>query len=166
MFEKAEGPTSLRLDLVWALAFSLRDELIELDGERFEARAGMAAMWNGVKGQVVVLVRRLEPPAVERYRSTEAIGSCERLFAVVDAGHRFAESLGFKLDIAEFRSLPEAEQKLRVRSWNQLRKVRPPAEAGGPGAGPGRRRKSVLGKISLVRKGNGIELGGRLRSFF
>jgi hypothetical protein len=124
MFSPMDGPTSLRQDMVWALAFSLRDSVVETTEGEGLAKAGMAAMWNGRKGEVVVLIRRIDPPAVARYRCTDPISSTSDLETAIDAALGFAETLGFMLDNAAFRELTEQEQRDRLETWDALRRVK------------------------------------------
>ena len=158
MITKGHGPTLLKVDLVWALALSLADAQIQAeDGSDVPARAGLSASWNGEKGEVVVLIRDLSAEEVDRYSWGEPILGPDDLDHAIDAGLGFCESLGFLLDSTEFRELEEDERMERLHRWDLLRQTR-------------RRRrrsdssKAVLARIPLVRKG--IDLGGRLRSFF
>ena len=57
MFAQGDGPTALRADLIRALAFSLQDVEVDMGRGPERARAGLAGVWNGRKGQVVILVR-------------------------------------------------------------------------------------------------------------
>lgn len=195
MFSPMDGPTSLRQDMVWALAFSLRDSMVETTEGEGLAKAGMAAMWNGRKGEVVVLIRRIDPPAVARYRCTEPITTTADLETAIDAALGFAETLGFMLDNAAFRDLTETEQGARLAAWDGLRRVKrksrssgeapehkpapreagrepapPPAETDLSNGDTAQDGQAVLGKIALVRKGGAagrsIDPLGRLLSFF
>jgi hypothetical protein len=133
MFAKSEGPTALRAELVRALAFS--DAKIERPGESpVESVAALAAVWNGRKGYVALLVRDVEPPRIERYVTENAITSTEALAEATEEGIAFAESLGFVLDAPEFSDLTEAERESRMYRWNKIRKLRkaqPPEVSGG-----------------------------------
>ena len=149
MFARAEGPSSLRLDLVWALAFSLSDATIDTPKGEVEVRAGVAAIWNGRKGEVVVLLRQISPPDVQRLSYKEAIASVEDLEGAVDSALGYLQTLGFMVDSAEFRSLGASARKARVRSWDALRKVRP----GRRKVRPGRRKGG--GKADAKRKSRG-----------
>jgi hypothetical protein len=194
MFSPMDGPTSLRQDMVWALAFSLRDSIVETTEGEGLAKAGMAAMWNGRKGEVVVLIRRIDPPAVARYRCTEPITTTADLETAIDAALGFAETLGFMLDNAAFRDLTETEQRDRLATWDGLRRVKrksrssretpekkpapggmarepaPPPEMDFSNGDSMQDGQAVLGKIALVRKGGAagrsIDPLGRLLSFF
>jgi hypothetical protein len=127
MFAKSEGPTALRADLVRALSFSeakvARDDLTDT----VESVAALAAVWNGRKGYVAILVREVDPPRVERYVTEGAITSPEALAAATEEALAFAESLGFTMDAPAFADLPESERESRMQRWNKLRKVRKPA---------------------------------------
>jgi hypothetical protein len=194
MFSPMDGPTSLRQDMVWALAFSLLDSIVETtDGEGL-AKAGMAAMWNGRKGEVVVLIRRIDPPAVARYRCSDPITCTADLETAIDSALGFAETLGFMLDNAAFRDLTEREQLDRLATWDGLRRVKRKSRSSGgtskkapeeqaarekasplvemdlPNGDTTPESQAVLGKIALVRKGGAagrsIDPLGRLLSFF
>jgi hypothetical protein len=124
MFSKLDGPTSLRAELVRALAFSLADvEQAGPDGTHL-ARAAVAGIWNGEKGVVVVILRQLEPAVVTRYRFAQPIHDEADLDHAVEAGIGFALSLGFLMDDPEFRRLGEVERHLRIARWDEMRKVR------------------------------------------
>ena len=137
MFSKSEGPTALRADLVRALAFS--EAKLERDGESHavESVAALAAVWNGRKGYVAILVRDVEPPRVERYVTEGAITSIEALTAATEEAIAFAESLGFAMDAPAFADLSQAERESRMQRWNKLRKVRKPAPEAEPPASAG-----------------------------
>ncbi len=124
MFSKLDGPTSLRADLVRALAFSLAD--VDQDGPDGAklCRAGVAGIWNGEKGVVVVILRQLEPAAVTRYRFAHPIDNVGDLDSAVESGLGFALSLGFLMDDPEFQRLDETERSLRIARWDEMRKVR------------------------------------------
>ena len=124
MFAKSDGPTSLRPDLVWALAFSLEPVEIDTSAGRRTCEAAMAAIWTGAKGEVVVVIRQVEPAAVARYRFTEPITSVEDLDLAVDNALGFVAQMGFLPDQTDFRSLPGPERKERLERWNWIRKVR------------------------------------------
>jgi hypothetical protein len=134
MFAKSDGPTALRPDLVRALAFSMEPVEIETSAGRSRCEAGMAAIWTGSKGEVVVVIRQIEPPAVARYRFTEPIVSPEDVDQAVDAALGFVTSMGFQPDAAEFGTLSEEAKRSRLSRWDGIRKVRKPK--GGRGAPP------------------------------
>jgi hypothetical protein len=135
MFSKSEGPTALRADLVRALSFS--EAKVERDGvtDAVESVAALAAVWNGRKGYVAILVRDVEPPRVERYVTEAAITSAEALAAATEEAIAFAESLGFAMDAPAFADLSEAERESRMQRWNKLRKVRKSAADSAPATG-------------------------------
>ncbi len=194
MFAKSDGPTSLRLDLVWALAFSIQPVAVETSSGRRPCEAGMAAVWTGAKGEVVVVIRQLTPAAVARYAFTEPIDSVEDLDLAVESALGFVGEMGFFPDQADFRSLPAEFQRERLERWDRIRKVRksrrgtktepePPTQGqplDGASAAPapeetrerargGDPARSVLGRIPLVRRdsgGKGLDPLGRLLSFF
>jgi hypothetical protein len=124
MFSKLDGPTSLRAELVRALAFSLADVEQEGPDGMHLSRAAVAGIWNGDKGVVVVILRQLEPAAVTRYRFAEPIHNEADLDHAVEAGIGFALSLGFLMDDPDFRRLGEVERHLRIARWDEMRKVR------------------------------------------
>ncbi len=127
MFSKTDGPTALRADLVQALSFS-HDRIERSAGEaKVSSLAALAGVWNGRKGHVALILRDIEPAAIERYVSTEAISSESELEAAVEEAIAFAEGLGFSMDAPEFLMLTASEREQRIYRWNKLRKVRSPA---------------------------------------
>jgi hypothetical protein len=124
MFAKSDGPTALRAELVRALAFSEAKVARANDGELIESVAALAAVWNGRKGYVALLVRDIEPARIDRYVTEGAITSVEALGAATDEAIGFAESLGFMMDAPAFAELSEAERESRMQRWNKLRKLR------------------------------------------
>src|SRR5262245_29337299 len=121
MFAKSDGPTALRAELVRALSFS--DGKIEQpgDGESLvESVAALAAVWNGRKGYVALLVRAVSPARLERWVSEAAITSAEALAEVTREAIAFAESLGFAMDAPDFAELSEVERDARMSRWNKL----------------------------------------------
>jgi hypothetical protein len=129
MFAKSDGPTALRGELVRALAFS--EGKVERPGSAglVESVAAMAAVWNGKKGYVALLVRDAEPAAIERWVTEGSITSVEALAAATEEGIAFAEELGFTLDSPDFPSLSAEQREARLHRWNKLRKVRKTAAA-------------------------------------
>ena len=124
MFSKTNGPTALRSDLVRALSFS-HDRIERLAaGATVSSLASLAGVWNGRKGHVALIVRDVEPAAIERYVSSNPISSEADLDAAVEEGLAFAESLGFSMDAPEFRILSLEEREARIYRWNKLRKLR------------------------------------------
>lgn len=185
MFTKGQGPTRLKVDLVWAIAFSLADaEVPTDDGSVVAACAGMAALWNGRRGEVVVLIRHRESGEIDRYHWSEQLLELDDLNSAVDASQSFCESLGFLLDGSDFRGVEDEERRERLQRWEQLCKTASGRRAAGEAASRGRKAKrrseeeaddesgdddadrSVLARISLVRKEHGVDPGGRLRLFF
>jgi len=137
MFAKSEGPTALRAELVRALAFSEAKVERPGDDSLVESVAALAAVWNGRKGYVALLVRDVDPPRIDRYVTENAITSEEALQAATEEGIAFAESLGFQLDSPSFGELSEDAREGRLHRWNKLRKIRkpsaPPASLGDTG---------------------------------
>ena len=129
MFSKTDGPTALRADLVRALSFSHDRIERERDGEQVASLAALAAVWNGRKGHVAVLIRDVEPAAIERYVGPEPILSEADLDAAVEEGLAWAESLGFAMDAPEFVTLAKQAREDRIYRWNKLRKIRPTASS-------------------------------------
>jgi hypothetical protein len=129
MFAKADGPTALRAELVRALAFSEAKVERPGDVELVEAVAALAAVWNGRKGYVALLVREVEPARIERYVTENQITSTEALSEATVEAIAFAESLGFAMDAPDFAELSEVERDSRMQRWNKLRKLRKPAAA-------------------------------------
>jgi hypothetical protein len=128
MFAKSDGPTALRAELVRALAFS--EGKVEQPGDDetlVESVAALAAVWNGRKGYVALLVRSVSPPKLDRWVSEAAITSAEALAEVTTEAIAFAESLGFAMDAPEFSELAEVERDARLQRWNKLRKLRKPS---------------------------------------
>jgi hypothetical protein len=124
MFSRSDGATALQADLVRALSFSA--EQIELEGPegREPALAGLAGIWNGDKGSVAVLVRRMHSRVVERYLYAHPIISDAELRAAVEEGIAFLEDLGFAMDLPEHVTLSAEARERRLRLWNKLRKIR------------------------------------------
>lgn len=123
MFSKTDGPTALRADLLRALAFSAEPIERDAGGRSVTSMAALAGVWNGKKGHVAVLIRDLEPAAIERYVSDSALLTESMLDAAIEEGIAFAESLGFSLDATEFASLGQDARDERLERWNKLRKV-------------------------------------------
>jgi len=132
MFSKTDGPTALRADLLRALAFSVQPIERSLAGRSVGSVAALAAVWNGKKGYVALLIRDIEPPAIERYVCDTTLLTETMLDAAVEEGIAFAESLGFTLDAHEFASLADEQRDARLHRWNKLRKLRKPATAAEP----------------------------------
>jgi hypothetical protein len=129
MFSKTDGPTALRADLVRALSFS-HDRIDRLsDGATVASLAALAAVWNGRKGHVALIVRDVEPAAIERYVGSTPILSEADLDAVIEEGLAFAESLGFSMDAPEFVMLSTEAREERIYRWNKLRKIRSTSRA-------------------------------------
>jgi hypothetical protein len=127
MFAKSDGPTALRAELVRGLAFS-EAKIESADGDsQVESVAALAAVWNGRKGYVALLVRAMEPPSLERYVTENVITSPDALGAATEEAIAFAESLGFTMDAPAFAELSEVERDSRMQRWNKLRKLRKPA---------------------------------------
>ncbi|MEX2208938.1 MAG: hypothetical protein WEF50_22205 [Myxococcota bacterium] len=125
MFSKTDGPTALRADLVRALSFS-HDRIERLnEGGTVASLAALAAVWNGRKGHVALIVRDVEPAAIERYVGSEPILTESELDSAVEEGIAFAESLGFSMDASEFVMLSNDAREERIYRWNKLRKIRP-----------------------------------------
>jgi hypothetical protein len=127
MFAKSDGPTALRSELVRALAFSEGKAAQAGDDELVESVAALAAVWNGRKGYVALLVRAVMPPTLERYVTENAITSPEALAVMTEEAIAFAESLGFSMDASVFVELSEMERDVRMQRWNKLRKLRKPS---------------------------------------
>jgi hypothetical protein len=124
MFSKIDGPTALRADLVRALSFS-HDRVEHLrEGATVASLAALAAVWNGRKGHVALIVRDVEPAAIERYVGSAPILSEDDLDSSVEEGLAFAESLGFSMDAPEFVMLSNEAREERIYRWNKLRKIR------------------------------------------
>jgi hypothetical protein len=125
MFSKTDGPTALRADLVRALSFS-HDRIERLaQGATVASLAALAAVWNGRKGHVALIVRDVEPAGIERYVGSAPILSESDLDSAVEEGLAFAESLGFSMDAPEFVMLSSEAREERIYRWNKLRKIRP-----------------------------------------
>jgi hypothetical protein len=139
MFSRSDGPTALRADLVRALAFSIQQGELDLPQGGVEpAVAALAAVWNGRKGFVALVLYRITSQNVERYVFADAIDDEKALGHAVEEGLAFAESFGFGMDSPEFAALEAEQQEQRLRLWNKLRKPRagiaapPPVRAPGP----------------------------------
>jgi hypothetical protein len=127
MFARGDGPTALRADLIRALSFSLQDTEVDLGGGPESARAALAAVWNGRKGQVIILVRFVGREAVDRYAYSEPLPSEEDVAQAVELALGFTDSLGLLMDGPEFQDLELHEQDARLRIWDELRTVAAPA---------------------------------------
>jgi hypothetical protein len=126
MFSRSDGPTALRADLVRALAFSVQQCDLERSGGGTEpAVAAIAAVWNGRKGFVALVIYRIESQDVERYVFADAIDEEAALAHATEEGLAFAESFGFGMDAPEFTGLDVGQQEQRLRLWDKLRKPRP-----------------------------------------
>jgi hypothetical protein len=183
MFLEVDGPTALRPEMVRALAFSTGEARVETSDGQERCVAAVAAVWNGQRGYVAVLLRFLDKPLVRRFTFSDAIRALEEMSIPLEEGMGFAASLGFIMDGTEFMSLDPAQKRARLKRWNQLRKPLPspmyerraqeaaPNEPEGstpdagpqagaaparPSAGEGA-RPAVLGRISLVRQGGAGE---------
>lgn len=187
MFTVADGPTALRGELVCALSLSMNATELADGAPPGRCCAALAAVWNGRKGTVALLLRSLDEPAVQRHVFSGPLTSEDAVLTAVDEGLALAESFGFSMDSPEFGELDEEKQRERLGSWNEVRKVkktvhymdaaaasapvaakasaRPDAreETGDPTPG-----KAVLGRLSLVRQETGEQAGplARLLSFF
>ncbi len=168
------------------LAFSSSEQQVETSHGIERCKAALAAVWNGHEGFVAVLLHSLERPAVRRFTWPDPIRSLEELDLRLQEGLEFARSLGFAMDNAEFLALDEAEQKTRIRRWNELRKARSgekrprssepaaletPSQQLAPQPQPQRDNAdsgpAVLGRIALVRSGDDRPgLLAQLLSFF
>jgi hypothetical protein len=124
MFSKTDGPTALRADLVRALSFSHDRIERHSAGATVASLAAVAGVWNGRKGHVALIVRDVEPAAIERYVGSGPILSEADLDAVFEEGLAFAESLGFSMDAPEFVVLSPEAREARIYRWNKLRKIR------------------------------------------
>jgi hypothetical protein len=138
MFLEVDGPTALRPEMVHALAFSTAEARVETSDGQERCVAAVAAVWNGRRGFVAVLLRFLDKALVRRFTFSDAIRSLEEMSIPLEEGMGFAGSLGFVMDGAEFMSLDPAQKQARLRRWNQLRKPLPlPMYArGAQGAAP------------------------------
>jgi len=190
MFTVADGPTAVRAELVRALSLSLN--AIEPEGADLDGRfcAALAAVWNGKKATVALLLRHVDKPVLRRHVFSGPLTSAEAVASAVDEGLALAETMGFTMDDAEFVELDEAEQAERLGCWNDLRRVKnkvshidvagtrapgPEQAEAGPavptepqpaaGAPPG---KVALGRLELVSQDSSGRAGplARLLSYF
>jgi hypothetical protein len=137
MFSRSDGPTALRADLVRALAFSVQQCDLERPGGGTEpAVAAIAAVWNGRKGFVALVIYRIESQDVERYVFADAIDEEAALAHATEEGLAFAESFGFGMDVPEFMGLEVGQQEQRLRLWDKLRKPRLGISAAAPPRAP------------------------------
>ncbi len=164
MFSLTDGPTAVRSEMIRALAFSVAD-VEQCSASRKETvRGGLAAVWNGRAGQVIVVVRFVERAAVDRYAWTEPIRSESDLDYAIREGIACAENLGLQMDDTEFLSLPPEKQKERLRLWNQLRK---PGRSGGSdklastGPPPRSKQSTAPPKVALAPKSSKPAAGER-----
>ncbi len=132
MFTREDGPTALRADLLRGLSFSSFPEDVQTDDHSGSALAGVSSVWNGSRGFVVVLIRFIDPPHVERYKYSEPLTD-ESMLALAQAeGLRFAGAMGFRMDDPGFQELEEAARANRLLNWNLIREVRAPSAAEKP----------------------------------
>lgn len=142
MFSRSDGPTALRADLVRALAFSIQQgELETPQGGTEPAVAALAAVWNGRKGFVALVLYRIASQNVERYVFADTIDGEKALGNAVEEGLAFAESFGFGMDSPDFMELDASQQEQRLRLWNKLRKPRTGIESPVPARTPQRPRE-------------------------
>jgi hypothetical protein len=171
-FCERAGPTALRADLVRALSFSA--EPVRLEPTGTPATGAIAAVWNGERGLVVLIVREIEPAAVRRFEFELPIESVADLDGAIERAHEFAEQLGFYMDAGEFSGLDPEAQSERIAGWNALRKLArrrraeseatPELETAAQAAAE-ERPQAVLGKIALVRRERPSALA-RILGFF
>lgn len=121
MFARGEGPTALRPDLIRALAFSLEDAEVDLGRGPLQARAGLAGVWNGKKGLVVVLIRFVKDGQVERFSFAERITQTAEVDAAVQGALVFIEGMGMLMGGTEFTTLDAEAQEAALRRWQDLR---------------------------------------------
>ena len=124
MFNKEDGPTALRADLVRGLSLSRGPQEVQTDKGVERAVACVASVWNGSRGFVVVLIRFLEPPSIERYMYAEALTDESRIIRAQAEALSFVQNLGFSMDEPAFRELDEESREKRLHNWNLIRKVR------------------------------------------
>ncbi|MFQ5515342.1 MAG: hypothetical protein ACE5FG_13035 [Myxococcota bacterium] len=192
MFTEQQGPTALRMEMIRALAFSVSETSVSLDGAEEEPWvSGLVGVWNGERGFVAFLLRSLTRPEVRRFAFEESIRSFAELDRALESGMDFAAGLGFVMDDPDFSALPESERDARLERWNHLRKseLTPLAEldltdpavetadgdtaTAASGASPSNSEDSgsgaVLGRVALVRqreRPGGRSAIGRLLGFF
>jgi hypothetical protein len=164
MFARRDGPTALKAELIWALAFSQTDGEIETPQGKVRACAGLAAVWDGKLGQVLVLVRFVDYGHVDRFAFQRRISSEQELAEAVEAALHSAAGMGLPLDAPEFSSLEADARKRRLRRWNELRTPGAPGEGfavsrgSRPTADLSPREKAdgdgraVLGRVAVVRR--------------
>jgi hypothetical protein len=153
MFVQAEGPTALRAELVLSLCVSQGSAPISLGGETRQACAALSAVWNGRKGHVVVLLRVLEPPLLQRFTYAEPLLALEQVKGAVEAGLAFAETLGLPLDAPEFTDLGAELQRERLAAWDSVRKLeRTPLLPGETSKPEPQRSRQVLARIPVVTR--------------
>ena len=172
MFVEVDGPTALRPDMVHALSFSVSPTQVETSKGIERCAAAVGSVWSGSEGHVVFLLRSLERPDVRLFAFADPILSAEELARVMDEGLRFATSLGFLMERAEFRALDAEQKGERLRRWNDLRKPnKSGAEQPSPEPAPRSEARSevatpepdikysesgsaVVGRVALVRHGD------------
>ena len=158
MFSKSDGATALRVDLVRALSFS-QDRVERFSaGATVASLAALAGVWNGRKGHVALILRDVDPPAIERYAGPGPILSVADLEAAVEEGLAFADSLGFAMDDPEFLNLSEEKRAARIYRWNKLRKVRQSLSVTTGDESPTKAAEQQHPDLSQVPTGYEIEL--------
>lgn len=123
MFSRVDGPTALHEELIRALSLSLGEAEVQSEDGTGIARGGVAAVWNGRKGRVVLLVRYRKPDRLARWVLKDPIRSLPQLESAVEEGLGFLNRMGFLMDDPAFVKLEPAQQVARIRSWEELRGV-------------------------------------------
>ncbi len=127
MFTREDGPTALRAELLSGLSFSSYPEDVQIDDHSGSALAGVSSVWNGSSGFVVVLIRFIDPPHVERYMYSEPLTDELMVALALAEALRFAGAMGFRMDDPRFQELKEAARANRLLNWNLIRTVRLPS---------------------------------------
>jgi hypothetical protein len=138
------------MDLVRALSLSVGVVWLEGEGEPQRSCAALSGVWNGSKGYVVLLVRGLDQPKLQRFSYSEPLLTPESVLVAVEEGMGFAESMGFVMEPHQFMGLTSQAQQQRLHAWDDLRKLdRTPAVAN-ESSSPSLRGRQRLARVPLV----------------
>jgi hypothetical protein len=175
----AQAPDPFRADLIRSLAFSTGEVALEPGGQ--PASASVAALWNGRRGTVLVVLSRAEPAGVRSFRVDGVLESEEAVNRAMEYAIGYAEGLGFRMQALPLPELDESERAARLAEWREIWRQYE-IEHGGPelaasagddlevgdpdtDEGAGEPGKVVLARIPLLRRGRRAALA-RILAYF